>query len=181
MGYFHHGRLIYALGIPHIGQQTAKDIATAFGDDFLEFWTYLKSQAGNATILFLMTSLIQDAPVTGQTNEQEIAERITSIPGIGPVSLDSLLKFAALYVPGTEGSKPSLNPLRADVEKLIQHLKLNKSAPEESSSGKNFSLFLSGKHVVLSGKLTSMTRNEAIDLVERHGKFVSISPSSKCF
>lgn len=44
-----HYRLIYALGIPQIGQQTAKDIAEAFNDDFLNFWNYIKSEAGKAS------------------------------------------------------------------------------------------------------------------------------------
>jgi NAD-dependent DNA ligase len=39
-------RLIFGLGIPHIGEQTAKDLANAFQNDFKSFWTYLKAEAG---------------------------------------------------------------------------------------------------------------------------------------
>jgi hypothetical protein len=39
-------RLIYGLGIPKIGEQTARDIAAVFENDFNAFWIYVKTEAG---------------------------------------------------------------------------------------------------------------------------------------
>jgi 5'-3' exonuclease len=41
---------LYGLGVPSIGEKTAKDISKAFGNDFAELWEYLKQQAGNNII-----------------------------------------------------------------------------------------------------------------------------------
>ena len=44
-------RLLFALGIRGIGQQTARDIAELYGHDFNKFWVDLKQAAGEPFVL----------------------------------------------------------------------------------------------------------------------------------
>lgn len=49
---------MYGLGIPHVGEQTAKDISKVFHENINEFWTYLKNEAGLDSLIYFFSLLI---------------------------------------------------------------------------------------------------------------------------
>jgi DNA ligase (NAD+) len=101
-------RFLYGLGIRHIGQGSAKDIAQAFGE-FEVFWHYVKNAA--------------ECRATGSEEEPASCERLFAISGVGPKLVDSLLDFASL---------PSAC---AVIDDTLSEIKI---LPVQSSSKKSF-------------------------------------------
>ena len=122
-------RLIYGLGIRHVGERAAWVLAEAFGSiDKLK-----KTTAGE----------------------------LTGIRDIGPVAAGSVIDFF--------GCKDNLA-----VIKKLESAGLKTAPPRKESSAK-----LSGKTVVVTGTLKSMSRQEAEDLIRRLGGSASSSVSVK--
>lgn len=116
--------MLFALGIPSIGEKTAKDISKAFENDFSALWEYLKQQEGVRTSTTITHTFIrfgldlQEAMASSDSSSVTVVgERILSIPGIGPKSLMALLVFASA---GSRGE-------RDDVERLMAQLHMQKS------------------------------------------------------
>jgi DNA ligase (NAD+) len=126
-------RLIYALGIRHVGEKAATTLAR-----------YLRTMDG------LMTATI---------------ERLQETPEIGPVLAASVRSFAD-------------EPRNQALVTKLKHAGVNMAsrAPEPATEpvGK-----LAGKTVVLTGTLTSMTREAATEALERLGARVAGTVSKK--
>jgi len=120
-------RFVYALGIIHVGEQTARDLANYFGS--LE-----------------------------KIKKTEIVE-INNIENIGPVVSESIFKFFR--------DKTNLN--------LINKL-LENGVSIYHEKAKN--LKLSGKSFVLTGTLSTMSRNDAKKKIMENGGNVASSVSS---
>jgi DNA ligase (NAD+) len=126
-------RLIYALGIRHVGEKAATTLAR-----------YLRSM---------------DA-IVGATVEQ-----LQAVPEIGPVVAASIRLFA---------DEPRNCDLIAKLKAAGVRMDTSLPEPAVVEAGP-----LAGKTVVLTGTLTSMTREEATDALERLGAKVSGSVSKK--
>ena len=124
-------RFIYALGIRHVGETTAKDLARSFGDIHA---------------------------IIGASEEQLLA-----INEVGPVVAKSIRQFFS-------------DPLNREV--VEQLLAAGVSWPQAEESGHN-GLILSGKTVVLTGTLPTLSREQASALIEQAGGKVQSSVSKK--
>lgn len=122
-------RLIYGLGIRHVGERAAWILAEAFGSI---------EKLKNASI-----------------------EELLKVRDMGPVAAGSVRDFFS--------AKENLV-----VIKKLKSAGLKLSPPRKESSAK-----LSGKTVVITGTLKSMSRQDAEDLVRRSGGAASSSVSSK--
>ena len=124
-------RFIYALGIRHVGETTAKDLARSFGDIHA---------------------------IIGASEEQLLA-----INEVGPVVAKSIRQFFS-------------DPLNREV--VEQLLAAGVNWPQAEESGHN-GLILSGKTVVLTGTLPTLSREQASALIEQAGGKVQSSVSKK--
>lgn len=124
-------RLIFALGIRHVGERAARILAEYFG-----------------SIYELMDVQF---------------EELTDIPEIGPKIAESLINFM------------HEEQNRRLIERLAQS-GINVTAEKKESSGQSA---FSGKTVVLTGTLSSLTRDEAKEIIENQGGKVVSSVSKK--
>ena len=126
-------RLIYALGIRHVGEKAATTLAR----------------------YFRQMDRIVDAS----------AEELQSAPEIGPVVAESVRSFA-------------MEPRNRELVKRLEAAGVNMrtSLPEPAVEQ---ALPLTGKTVVLTGTLATMTREQATEALERLGAKVSGSVSKK--
>ena len=124
-------RFIYALGIRHVGETTAKDLARHFGSlDVL-------AAADEATLL--------------------------EVSDVGPVLAQSIHQFFA-----EKHNREVIAQLRA------AGVEWPESAPQRASRGK-----LADRTFVITGTLPSLSREEATELIEKHGGKVAGSVSKK--
>jgi DNA ligase (NAD+) len=126
-------RLLYGLGIRHVGEKAASTL----------------------TRYFRTVTALLDAPV----------EALQTIPEIGPVVAASVRDFA---------EEPRNRDLVAKLAAAGVNMASQQPAPGETGPGP-----LSGKTFVLTGTLSTMTREEATEAVERLGGKVSGSVSRK--
>jgi len=138
-------RFIYALGIRHVGQQTAKDLARKY-HTFESLWSYLKLEA-DATA--------RKETDDGINNSKEGAgSDLLSIQGIGP-------KAAAALVQVAIDSRS-----RALVEALCGEIRVQDyDGPSDVTSlgvrGAIDTTILKGQTVVFTGKMQMITRKRA--------------------
>jgi DNA ligase (NAD+) len=126
-------RLVYALGIRHVGEKVAGTLARCF-----------RTMDG-----------ILDAPI----------EQLQTAPEIGPVVAASVRKFAE--EPRNRALVAKLAAAGVNMSSLQPELAVAVPGP------------LSGKTFVLTGTLTTMSREEAAEAIERRGGRVSGSVSRK--
>ena len=126
-------RLIYALGVRHVGEKAAATLAR-----------YLRS----------MDRLL-DAPL----------EALQEVPDVGPVVAASVRSFA---------DEPHNRALIAKLAAAGVNMTTHQPEPAVISAGA-----LSGKTLVLTGTLQTMTREEAAAAIERLGGKVASSVSRK--
>jgi DNA ligase (NAD+) len=124
-------RVIYALGIRHVGEATAKDLARHFGS--------------------LDALMAADEPALLEAND------------VGPVLAQSIRQFFA-----ERHNREVIAQLRA------AGVEWPESAPQRAARGK-----LADRTFVITGTLPSMSREEATELIERHGGKVAGSVSKK--
>jgi DNA ligase (NAD+) len=125
-------RLIFALGIPHVGERSARLLADRFHS---------------------LDNLIAAG-----------VDTIDSVPGIGAIQAQAVFDF--LHTPGN----------RATIEKLRQAGV--RTVDEDGADGPATGP-LAGKTVVLTGKLSTMTRGEAEAALRRSGATVAGSVSRR--
>ena len=107
-------------------------------------------------------------------------QKISSISGIGPTTINSLLQFTKKNIIDQDGNH--LNRIRIETDQLFKLLGIEQSNQQQSNQenqisneNSNNSLLnpqttaLSGKNIVFSGKLSNMTRSEAQRIVEKLG------------
>ena len=132
-------RFLYALGIPQVGQTTAKNIATFY-------------QTFDAWQSAMIAALTQDASL----------QDLLSIEGVGASIVQDILDF--MKVPGHQ------DLLRA----LSQVLTILPETRQET-----FSTPLTGKTVVFTGTLQTLSRDQAKAVASRMGAKVAGSVSAK--
>jgi DNA ligase (NAD+) len=150
-------RLLFGLGIRHVGQVTARDLARRYRD-----W------AGLADVLTRVAEHRQAAiPAIGET-EPKFAARtakemaaILETPGIGPEVAQALADFFA---------EPHN---REVVDDLLGQVRVQPVIHETRASS------VSGKTIVFTGSLETMSRDEAKAQAEALGAKVSGSVSAK--
>eukprot|EP01034_Spumella_vulgaris_P028276 gene28276-35112_t len=188
-------RLLYGLGIPQIGLQTAKDVSAQFGDNFADFWSNLKSSVDVIT---------QQDVIVGSDTSGSLPARLSAISGFGPVALDSLLTFArdernAAVVDGlirrvvpttaTETEPVPAKPVNAsstpgataDIDLPVVRTPTAKrpsDAPVTTYTPISSSQPLAGRHVVFTGAMDCMLRATAFELVTAMGGVVDNSIKS---
>ena len=124
-------RFLYSLGIPNVGETTAKTLVRYFGS----------------------LDPIMDAS----------EEELLGVPDVGPIVAAHIHAFFA---------EPRNRKVIADLRK--RGITWKESEPQRASEGP-----LAGKTVVLTGSLTSLTRDEAKDKLEALGAKVAGSVSKK--
>jgi DNA ligase (NAD+) len=129
-------RFIYALGIRHVGEATARDLARHFG----------------------ALDRVMDASV----------EQLLQVPDVGPVVAQSIRSFFE-----QPHNREVVEQLRAAGVRWDEH--------EGSEAANAVPLPLSGKTLVLTGTLPTLTRDEAKALIEAAGGKVAGSVSKKTF
>lgn len=127
-------RFIYALGIRHVGEATAKALA---------------SHAGELDALMRMR-----------------IDELQQIPDIGPVVAQSIEDF---FIEAHN---------RDVIAQLIQHGLQWKKTPPAAQAASEARWMLSGKTFVLTGTLSTMTREQAKSRIEQQGGKVTASVSS---
>ena len=132
-------RLIFALGIRHVGQATAKLLARAYGD--LATWREQMEKA--------------------HAGEDGAYDELLSIDGIGPAVAKDILGFVV-----EDHNRAVLDALSGELE--VEAV----AAPAAQSP-------VSGKTVVFTGSLETMTRSEAKARAEALGAKVAGSVSAK--
>ncbi len=130
-------RFLYALGIRHVGEVTARDLARAFGS----------------------AEALRDAAIAA-ADDAEARARLTDISGIGPVVAEALIDFFA---------EPHNLATFADL--------LAQVTPEPLAAARQTAL--TGKTVVFTGALTTLTRDEARAQAEALGARVAGSVSAR--
>lgn len=142
-------RFLYALGVPDVGEATARELARYFG-----------------TLKALIEAASDDAPTAHAEKEKDRCPRLRQVPDIGPVVAAHVSHFFTeprnLKVIETLTAKP---PVGAGI---------HWPAPKKAASGP-----LAGKTFVLTGTLPGMTRDEATALIESHGGKVTGSVSKQ--
>jgi DNA ligase (NAD+) len=132
-------RLLYALGMRHVGERTAKDLAQHFGS----------------------LQRLQEASV----------EQLLQVPDVGPVVAQSVHDYFR---------QPQhikwLEQLRALGMQWSETAPATEAGPEPAPAG---ALPLSGKTLVLTGTLPTLSREAAQALIEAAGGRVSTSVSKK--
>jgi DNA ligase (NAD+) len=126
-------RLIYALGIRHVGEKAASNLAR-----------HLRT-----------LQIMMDAPI----------ERLQDVPDVGPVVAESVRQFA---------EEPRNRQLVARLARAGVNTTSQAPEPAAETAGP-----LTGKVFVLTGTLSSMTREEATAALERLGARVAGSVSKK--
>ncbi len=184
-------RWLFAMGIPHIGESTAKEISRLHKN-----LTDLTTSSLLSTIVDIATLEAEQKeisprnksnPPVNEHEKQERQERYNEIknalqynrdnlaelqitPDLGPVAAQSLLKYLT-----SEGGQFVLNRL----QELHINPKSNNYAPTPTEGeNRNGHAPLSGKIFVITGTL-SQARDHFKELVEAHGGKVSGSVSKK--
>jgi DNA ligase (NAD+) len=133
-------RFIYALGIRHVGETTARTLARTYGD---------------------VDTLLAQMAASAEGPEADAFQDLVNVDGIGERVATAVVEFFC---------EPNN---RAIVDALLGQIKIEPL--EEIASGS----VLSGKTVVFTGSLESLTRSEAKAQAERLGAKVAGSVSSK--
>jgi DNA ligase (NAD+) len=123
-------RVIFALGIRHVGERTARILANHFGS---------MERLARATV-----------------------EELENIHEVGPTMAESMARFFS-------------QPENLSVIEKLRQAGVNMSSAQTASG----SSLLAGKQFVLTGKLPSLTREEAAVLIEQQGGRVTASVSKK--
>ncbi|MBF9047085.1 NAD-dependent DNA ligase LigA [Rhodobacterales bacterium LSUCC0031] len=150
------GRLIFALGIRHVGEVAANDLARHFGSwaQFIDCIDRAASEpAAHAPDPRARKALLPQSPAWAE---------ITGIDGIGEAVA---LALTATLSQGAE---------RASVERLVAHLDIQAPAARVQDDSP-----VAGKTVVFTGTLERMTRAEAKARAEALGAKVAGSVSAK--
>ncbi|WP_406676109.1 NAD-dependent DNA ligase LigA [Roseicyclus sediminis] len=150
------GRVIFALGIRHVGEVAAADLARHFGS-----WDAFISTVDRAALE--PAAKAADAKARKATLAESPAwSEITAIDGIGDAV--ALALTTTLEQPAE----------RASIDRLIDHLEIE-PPPARATEGSP----VAGKTVVFTGTLEKMTRAEAKARAEGLGAKVSGSVSAK--
>jgi len=146
------GRFLFALGIRHVGEEVARQLAQEYGDiDALlaEDWDALQARKAEAQ--------------KDNARRRQRGEALIPVPleGIGPEIIESLRRFF-----GERHNLEVIDALRAHG--------VHWTAAQTTGGSR-----LAGLSFVLTGTLPTMTREQAGELIRRHGGSVASSVSKK--
>lgn len=154
-------RFLFALGVRHVGLETAKDIAANFVS-FKSLWKYLKDEAvrrtdistGSRTDSYISTEGDCESSITASI--LPIGNKILCIKGIGSKALDSLLKVAS--------DVNSVNVIEALFDEVVVDDDASAKDKEamllSNDDASAVRLPLTGQSVVFTGKLLSSSRED---------------------
>lgn len=153
-------RFLFALGVRHVGEVTARDLAKCYGS-----WAEFQKMISAARTE--LADMQAQGPVLGETSEkfrlrcaQAMVQRI-SVQGVGPEVALALVEFFA-----EDHNRDVLQALDAEVDVAAVQFEVRQSA-------------VTGKTVVFTGKLTRLSRDEAKAQAETLGAKVAGSVSAK--
>jgi DNA ligase (NAD+) len=144
------GRFLFALGIPVVGETTARDLAQAFG-----------------TLEALLAAAEADLETAHAEKKKDRFPLLQAVPDVGPTVAASICHFLA-------------EPRNREViARLVQPVEqggagLHWPAPKAAAEGA-----LTGKTLVITGTLPGMSREDASALIETNGGKVTGSVSAK--
>jgi DNA ligase (NAD+) len=151
-------RFIIGLGIPMIGEATAKNLAREYGTvgEFLEQMHQAAKERGR-----------NQEPVKKEKAEAEVGPaygRLSNVPDIGVTTADAVVNFFS--------DKRNVDV----VEDLVEQLEIQPMAKRATAGA---GAKLAGKTVVFTGSLEQMTRDQAKEQAEALGAKVAGSVSKK--
>ncbi len=153
-------RLLFGLGIRHIGEVTARDIARAYRD-----WPAFAGRMAEAVAL--LAARRAEGPVVGETGDKHrvrLANELAAllgVTGIGPEVAEALTDFFS-----EAHNRAVVADLLGEVD--VEPVALTARASE-----------VSGKTIVFTGSLTTLSRDEARAQAEGLGARVAGSVSAK--
>jgi DNA ligase (NAD+) len=153
-------RFLFALGIRHVGEVTARDLAKTYGS-----WDALSATLDEAVAE--KAAMLAAGPALGEADEKfarRIAERLAALINVrqvGPEVAGALVDFLG---------EPHNRAVVADLLTLVRVLPLQVETRASE---------VTGKTVVFTGSLEQMTREEAERMAERLGARIAASVSRK--
>ncbi len=147
-------RFIYALGIRHIGLESAKLLARHYG-------SYAKWKQGMCALITPPSLKEAENPEQANNEENESVNALLAIDGIGPAAVQALQHFFS-------------EPHNREVLEALESAVIIEDAKAQSGDSP-----LAGKTLVFTGSLQRMTRAEAKARAESLGAKVSGSVSAK--
>jgi DNA ligase (NAD+) len=145
-------RLLIGLGVPGLGDKSARLLASEFHGDMGELWQSLLSAS--------RTEGKTEAEAEGGPRAA-LEERLLRIEGFGPLTVQSLFSFAS-----EKDTQRMVDDLLSEV--YVTGVGSKVVATTEDTMGA-----LEGLRVVITGRLTDMTRSEAEALVKSQGGIAS--------
>ncbi|MDH4458117.1 MAG: NAD-dependent DNA ligase LigA [Nevskia sp.] len=144
------GRFLFSLGIPVVGETTARDLAQAFG-----------------TLDALLAAAEADLATEHAEKKKERFPRLQALPDVGPTVAASIAHFFA---------EPRNRDVIAQLVRAVDEggAGIHWPAPKAAAEG-----VLTGKTFVITGTLPGMSRDEASALIEAHGGKCTGSVSAK--
>ncbi len=144
------GRFLFSLGIPVVGETTARDLAQAFG-----------------TLDALLAAAEADLATEHAEKKKERFPRLQAVPDVGPTVAASIAHFFA---------EPRNRDVIAQLVRAVDEggAGIHWPAPKAAAEG-----VLTGKTFVITGTLPGMSRDEASALIEAHGGKCTGSVSAK--
>lgn len=144
------GRFLFSLGIPVVGETTARDLAQAFG-----------------TLDALLAAAEADLATEHAEKKKERFPRLQAVPDVGPTVAASIAHFFA---------EPRNRDVIAQLVRSVDEggAGIHWPAPKAAAEG-----VLTGKTFVITGTLPGMSRDEASALIEAHGGKCTGSVSAK--
>ncbi|MBA4287052.1 MAG: DNA ligase [Xanthomonadaceae bacterium] len=144
------GRFLFALGIPVVGETTARDLAQHFG-----------------TLDALLAAAEADLATEHAEKKKERFPRLQAVPDVGPTVAASIAHFFA---------EPRNREVIAQLVRAVDEggAGIHWPAPKAAAEGA-----LTGKTFVITGTLPGISRDEASALIEAHGGKCTGSVSAK--
>ncbi|WP_293372913.1 NAD-dependent DNA ligase LigA [Nevskia sp.] len=144
------GRFLFALGIPVVGETTARDLAQAFG-----------------TLEALLAAAEADLATEHAEKKKERFPLLQAVPDVGPTVAASIAHFFA---------EPRNRDVIAQLVRATDEggAGIHWPAPKAAAEG-----VLTGKTFVITGTLPGMSRDEASALIEANGGKCTGSVSAK--
>jgi DNA ligase (NAD+) len=144
------GRFLFSLGIPVVGETTARDLAQAFG-----------------TLDALLAAAEADLATEHAEKKKERFPQLQAVPDVGPTVAASIAHFFA---------EPRNRDVIAQLVRSVDEggAGIHWPAPKAAAEG-----VLTGKTFVITGTLPGMSRDEASALIEAHGGKCTGSVSAK--
>jgi DNA ligase (NAD+) len=149
-------RFIYALGIPHVGDVTARDLARLYGS-----WRQFESMLNELVAMRTAVTALLSSDTKARSELARSLASIIDVPGIGPEVALSIADFFA-----EPHNVQVVHDLLREVKPTDYKVQIVQSP-------------VAGMTIVFTGALETMSREEAKTQAERLGAKAATSVSSK--